>query len=112
MGRITQAQWEGFVKQKTEPEALAIRDKFAEISKKNIYPHHLRSSGYVGKVGEWKKKLEETVSAGKPNPLEGIEERTHHWLLAWLNMTEDGTLVYKKKEVAAVQQKALQVAAK
>jgi hypothetical protein len=48
------------------------------ISKKNIYPHHLGSSGYVGKVGDSKKKLEETVSAGKPNPLEGIEERTQH----------------------------------
>jgi hydroxymethylpyrimidine pyrophosphatase-like HAD family hydrolase len=29
-----------------------------------------------------------------------------------LNLTEDGTLVYKKKEVTEVQQKALQVAAK
>jgi hypothetical protein len=49
---------------------------------------------------------EETVSAGKPNPLEGIEERTQHWLLAGqpnpLEGTKDGTLVYKKKEVAAV----------
>jgi hypothetical protein len=52
MGKIIQAQWEEFVKQNTEPEALAINDKFAEISKKNIYPHHLGSSGYVGKVGE------------------------------------------------------------
>jgi hypothetical protein len=65
MGKITQARWEEFVKQKTEFEALAISDKFAKISKKNIYPHHLGSSGYVGKVGEWKKKLEETISAGK-----------------------------------------------
>jgi hypothetical protein len=40
---------------------------------------------------------EETVSAGKPNPLEVVEERTQHWLLAWSNLTEDGTLVYKKK---------------
>jgi hypothetical protein len=55
---------------------------------------------------------EETVSAGKPNPLEGVEERTQHWLLARSNLTEDGTLVYKKKEVVTVQQKALQVAAK
>jgi hypothetical protein len=70
--------------------------------KKNIYPHHLGSSGYVGKVAEWKKKLEETVTVGKPNPLEGIEERTQHWLLAQLNLTEDVTLVYKKLEVAAV----------
>jgi hypothetical protein len=46
------AQWEEFVKQKTEPKALATSDKFVEISKKNIYPHHLGSSGYVGKVRE------------------------------------------------------------
>jgi hypothetical protein len=57
MGKITKAQWEEFVKQKTEPNALAISDKFAEISKKNIYPHHLGSSGYVDKVRERKKKL-------------------------------------------------------
>jgi hypothetical protein len=55
---------------------------------------------------------EETVSVGKPNPLEGVEERTQHWLLARSNLTEDGTLVYKKKEVAAVQEKALLVVSK
>jgi hypothetical protein len=101
-----------FVKQKTESEALATSGKFVEISKKSVYLHHLGSSGYVGKVGEWKKKLEETVTAGKPNPLEGVDERTQHWILAWSNLTEDGTLVYKKKEVDEVQQKALQIAAK
>jgi hypothetical protein len=67
----------------------------------------LGSSRCVGKVIEWKKKLEDTVSAGKPNPLEGFEERTQHWLLARSNMTEDITLVYKKKEVATVQEEAL-----
>jgi hypothetical protein len=56
MGKIIQAQWEEFVKQKTEPEALAISDKFGEILKKNIYPHHLGSNGYADKVVEWKKK--------------------------------------------------------
>jgi hypothetical protein len=54
---------------------------------------------------------EETVSASKPNPLEGVEERTQHRLLARSNFTEDGTLVYKKKEVI-VQGTALQVDAK
>jgi hypothetical protein len=72
----------------------------------------LGSSGYVGKVAEWKKKLEEIVIANKPNPLEGIEERTQHWLPARSNLTEDGTLVYKKPKVATVKEKALQVAAK
>jgi hypothetical protein len=102
MGKITQAQWKEFVKHKTEPEALATNGKFAEISNKNIYPHHLGSSGYVSKVEEWKKKLEETVTAGKPNLLECVEERTQHWILARSNLTEDGTLVYKKKEVTKV----------
>jgi hypothetical protein len=69
-------------------------------------------TGYVSKVAEWKKKLEETISVGKPNPLEGVKERTQHWLLGRSNLTEDGTLVYKKAEVAAVQQKELHVAAK
>jgi hypothetical protein len=55
---------------------------------------------------------EETVSASKPNPLEGVEETNQHWLLARSNLTEDGTLVYKKKEVAAVQKKVLHIATK
>jgi hypothetical protein len=37
MGKITQAQWKEFVKQKTEPKALAISGKFVEILNKNIY---------------------------------------------------------------------------
>jgi hypothetical protein len=57
-------------------------------------------------------KLEETITVGKPNLLECVEERTQHWILARSNLTEDGTLVYKKKEVTKVQQKALHVAAK
>jgi hypothetical protein len=52
MSKITQAPLEEFVKQKIDLEGLAISDKFDEISKKNIYPHHLGSSGYVGKVAE------------------------------------------------------------
>jgi hypothetical protein len=55
---------------------------------------------------------EETVSADKPYPLEGIKERIQHWLLARSNLTEDDTPVYKKKEVIIVQEKALHVAAK
>jgi hypothetical protein len=78
MGEITQAQWKEFSKQKTDPEALAISDKFTDILKKNIYPHHLGSSGYVGKLTEWNKKLQDHVSVGKPNSLEGVEERTQH----------------------------------
>jgi hypothetical protein len=50
MGKITEAQWKEFVQQKTDPNALAISNEFAEISKQSIYPHHMGSSGYVGKI--------------------------------------------------------------
>jgi hypothetical protein len=46
------------------------------MSKKNIYPHRMGSSSYVGKIPEWKKKIEEAVSADNPNPVDNIEERT------------------------------------
>jgi hypothetical protein len=44
--------------------------------KKNIYPHHMGSKGYVAKILEWKNKIEEAVSAGNTNPVEDVEERT------------------------------------
>jgi hypothetical protein len=71
------------------------------MSKKNIYPHHMGSKGYVAKILEWK-KIEEAVNAGNPNPVEDIEERTANWLLAWSELTQDGKLVHKKKGVAVV----------
>jgi hypothetical protein len=76
MGKIIEVQWKEFVQQKTNPKALTISNKYAKISKKNIYPHHMGSKGYVAKIPEWKKKIEEVVSAGNPNPIEDIEERT------------------------------------
>jgi hypothetical protein len=76
MGKITEALWKEFVQQKTDPKSLAISNEYAEMSKKNIYPHHMGSKGYVAKIPEWKKKIEEVVCASNPNPVEEIEERT------------------------------------
>jgi hypothetical protein len=64
MGKIIEAQWKEFVQQKTVPKALAISNEYVEMSKKNIYAHHMGSKGYVAKISEWKKKVEEVVSAG------------------------------------------------
>jgi hypothetical protein len=75
MGKITEAQWKEFVQQKTDRKALAISNEYAEMSKKNIYPHHMGSKGYVAKIPKWKKKIEEAISVGNPNPVEDIEER-------------------------------------
>jgi hypothetical protein len=80
--------------------------------KKNIYPHHMGSKGYVAKILEWKKKIEEVVNAGNPNPVEDIEERIMNWLLARSELTQDGKLVHKKEGVATVQEKAVQLTKK
>jgi hypothetical protein len=82
------------------------------MSKKNIYPHHMGSKGYVAKIPEWKKKIEEAVSVGNHNPVEDSEERTVNWLLAQSELTQDGKLVHKKKGVVAVQEKAVQLTKK
>jgi hypothetical protein len=94
MGKIIEAQWKEFVQQKTNPKSLAISNEYVEMWKKNIYPHHIGSKVYVAKISEWKKKIEEVVSVGNPNPVEDIEERTVNWLLARSELTQDGKLVH------------------
>jgi glucan-binding YG repeat protein len=74
--------------------------------------HHIGSKGYVAKIPEWKKKIGEVVSAGNPNLVEDIEERTMNWLLARSELTQDSKLFHKKKGVATVQEKAVQLTEK
>jgi hypothetical protein len=64
------------------------------------------------KILEWKKKIEEAVSAGNPNPVEDTKDRTVNWLPARSELTQDGKLVPKKKGVAAVQEKTVQLTKK
>jgi hypothetical protein len=82
------------------------------MSKKNIYPNHMGSSGYVSKISERKKKIEETLSASNTNSVDDIEERTVNGLLARSEWTQYDKLVHKKKGVAAVQGKAVELTAK
>jgi hypothetical protein len=82
------------------------------MSKKNIYPHCMGSSGYVGKILEWKKKIEEAISTDNPNLVDGIEERIVNWLLARSKLTQDSKLVHKKKGVATVQEKVVELTSK
>jgi hypothetical protein len=56
MGKITEIQWKEFVQQKTDPKAIAISNEYAEMSKKNIYPHHMGSKGYVAKIPNGRRK--------------------------------------------------------
>jgi hypothetical protein len=68
--------------------------------KKNIYLHHMGSSRYIAKIPEWKKKIEEVVSVGNPNPVEDIEDRTVNWLLARSELTKTTNLSTRRKELS------------
>jgi hypothetical protein len=70
------------------------------------------SSGYLGKIPEWKKKIEEAINAGNPKLIDDIEERTVNWLLARSDLTQDGKLVHKKKGVVIVQERAVELTTK
>jgi hypothetical protein len=50
MDKIIEVEWKEFVQQKTDPKAFAISNEYVEISKKNNYPHHIGSKGYVAKI--------------------------------------------------------------
>jgi hypothetical protein len=56
MGKIIEAQWKEFIQQKTDPKALAISNEYAEMSKKNIYAHHMGSKGYMLKFLNGRRK--------------------------------------------------------
>jgi hypothetical protein len=56
--------------------------------------------------------MEEAISVGNPNPVEDIEDRNVNWLLARSELTQDGKLVHKKKGIAAVQEKVVQLTEK
>jgi hypothetical protein len=49
---------------------------------------------------------------GNPNLVEDIEDRTMNWLLTQSELTQDGKLVHKKKGLAAVQEKTVQLTEK
>ncbi|KAG2559168.1 hypothetical protein PVAP13_8NG310100 [Panicum virgatum] len=74
-GKITQSEWDEFVAQKTSPEALALRQAYSELAKKNIYPHHLGPGGYIQKIPKWRSEEEERRAKGLPDPLDGCIER-------------------------------------
>ncbi|KAG2562037.1 hypothetical protein PVAP13_8KG344000 [Panicum virgatum] len=92
---ITSEDWEIFVVQKTTPEAIALSEKMAALNRKNKFKVHLGLGGYKKKVGKWRAMEERNHALGKPDPLEGIEERSQNWVYARSNLTDEGELVMK-----------------
>ena len=54
----------------------------SELTKKNIHPHHLGSTGYGPKVEKWRAEDEAARQAGVSYKYENFDERVEHWVRA------------------------------
>ncbi|KAJ1262223.1 hypothetical protein BS78_09G090500 [Paspalum vaginatum] len=81
-GRITQAQWDEFVRQKTTEQAIKLSKANTALAKRDTRKSHLGPGGYAVKVNKWNKEREDAIAKGLPNPSEGVNEQTFHWCKA------------------------------
>jgi hypothetical protein len=95
MGKINQAQWEEFVRQKTELKTKELGKTNSQRAKMNKHPHRLGSTGYHHKVVQWNRIIEEAIANGTLDPiLKDIDERAIRWILDLAGLTEDGKLLH------------------
>ena len=53
----------------------------SELAKKNVHPHTMGSSRYVGKIPIWQKEIEDAINASKEIPLANLDEISKNWML-------------------------------
>ncbi|KAG2558349.1 hypothetical protein PVAP13_8NG123800, partial [Panicum virgatum] len=108
-GKITPSQWDEFVAQKTSPDALALHQSYSDLAKKNIYPHHLGTGGYIQKINQWRREEEERREKGLADPL----ERARNWVYARkAKEVEGGRLECQEPQTSEVVAKIKEVAQK
>jgi hypothetical protein len=94
-GKITQAQWEEFVRQKTELKVKELGETNSQRAKMNKHPHRLGSTGYHHKVVQWNRIIEEAIANGTLNPiLKNIDKWAIRWILGRAGLTEDDKLLH------------------
>jgi hypothetical protein len=97
------------VKESTE-EAKAKGEKLLELAKRNELHHHLRMTGYVGKMEKWQQEEREIAKVGQPNPLQGIDKRSHNYLYARkLKKLKEDRTKYNETKVEEVKKRILEV---
>lgn len=103
---ITPTQWNDYVKLKTSPKEIAKSKKFAELAKKNRFPHRLGSGGYAPKVAQWAKEEEEMRKAGLQVPMEEWSEISKKWVKARTpKITQEGEFSFEDLELQGVANK-------
>jgi len=79
-GKITQAQWDEFKRQRTTEQAIKLSKANSALAKRDVHKPHLGPAGYAGKTEKWQKEREDLIAKGLPDPYEGLNERTFQWV--------------------------------
>ena len=62
--KITQAQWEEFVRQKSTEQSLALSKKNIDMVLSNVHKVHFGPGGYQRKADQWCREREAAIAAG------------------------------------------------
>ena len=67
-------------------------------------------TGYAAKMKKWRQEEREAAEAGQPNPLQGIDERSHNYLYARKpKKLKEGRTKYNEPKVEEVEKRILEV---
>ncbi len=103
---ITSNQLDDFLTLKNSPEEIQRSQKYAELAKKNKFPHRLGSAGYAPKVEQWTKEEEEMRKKGQPVPMEEWTQRSRNWVRARTpKITDEGEVSFEFPELQSVANK-------
>ena len=73
--KIPATKWKTFVQQKTSEDFLSKSQANSELAKKNIYHHHLGTSGYQHAIPKWRVEEAARKAIGLPVLLEDVPKR-------------------------------------
>ncbi|KAG2555492.1 hypothetical protein PVAP13_8NG031164 [Panicum virgatum] len=93
-------------------EAIDKHEAYSELAKKNIYPHHLGTGGYIGKAPKWREEEAERRAKGIAHPLDRCNDRTRNWVLGRKPKVVDGKMVFPEPQTAEAVEKIQEVVRK
>ncbi|KAJ1277627.1 hypothetical protein BS78_04G018000 [Paspalum vaginatum] len=111
-GRITPAQWDKFVRQRTTPKAITKSKANSDLTKRNVHTHRLGPGGYLAKKDKWATERQEAIAKGLPNPYEGLDERSFNWIKAHEVKVDGGSIDFAKPETREVASRIMTIAEK
>nr|AAP52486.2 transposon protein, putative, CACTA, En/Spm sub-class [Oryza sativa Japonica Group] len=93
-------------KEGNSPEEIQRSQKYAELAKKNKFPHRLGFAGYAPKVEQWTKEEEEMRKKGQPVPMEEWTQRSGNWVIARTpKITDERKVSFEDPELQSVADK-------